>query len=158
MSSEISIPAIVALRPKGYTLRMTANDCIFCKIVRGELPSFKVYEDDAVLAFLDIHPLNPGHTLVIPKNHSQNIFEVSPEDWASVTEVVRKLAGVIEKTLGAKGINLMMNNREHAGQVVDHSHMHIIPRFTDDSHRQWTHSSYKDGEAENILGKIRGAF
>lgn len=134
------------------------SDCIFCRIVRGELPSYKVFEDERVLAFLDIHPVNPGHTLVIPKNHSLNIFEVSSEDWSAVTEAARVLSGVIEKTLGAKGVNLMMNNREHAGQLVDHTHVHIIPRFTDDNHRQWAHSSYKDGEAENISDKIRTAL
>ncbi len=129
--------------------------CIFCKIVRGDLPSYKVFEDENVLAFLDIHPTNPGHTLVIPKAHVGNIFEITPEVWAQVMEVVRKLSGVIENALGAKGINLMMNNREHAGQVVDHAHVHIIPRFTGDAHRQWSHSSYKSGEAETIQQKIR---
>lgn len=133
-------------------------DCIFCKIVRGELPSYKVYEDEKTVAFLDIHPINPGHTLVIPKNHTGNIFEISSEEWANVTEVTRKLAGAIEAAVGAKGINLMMNNREHAGQIVDHAHVHIIPRFTDDNHRQWAHSSYKDDEAKSIQGKIQAAI
>ena len=137
---------------------MVVDDCIFCKIVRGEIPSFKVYEDEHVLAFLDIHPANPGHTLVIPKNHAGNIFEVSPEEWARVTEATRMLAGVIERALDAKGINLMMNNREHAGQVVDHAHVHIIPRFTGDSHRHWAHSEYKDDEAQSVQEKIRAAL
>ncbi len=130
------------------------DSCIFCKIVRGDLPSYKVYEDEHVLAFLDIHPTNHGHTLVIPKAHVGNIFEIAPEEWARVTEATRMLAGVIEKSLDAKGINLMMNNREHAGQIVDHAHMHIIPRFTGDAHRQWSHSAYKDDEAQHIQEKI----
>lgn len=133
-------------------------DCIFCKIVRGELPSFKIYEDGKTLAFLDIHPINPGHTLVIPKKHSGDIFEISPEEWANVTEVTRKLASVIERSLEAKGINLMMNNRGHAGQIVEHAHVHIIPRFTDDNHRHWSHSSYKEGEANEAAEKIRNAL
>lgn len=130
-------------------------DCIFCKIVSGELPSFKVYEDDAVLAFLDIRPVNPGHTLVVPKRHSQNIFDVPSEDWAAVTNIVRTVAHAVEKAVGADGININMNNREHAGQVVDHLHVHIIPRFKDDGFKLWHQSSYKDGETEKVREKIR---
>lgn len=128
--------------------------CIFCKIIRGDLPSFKVYETDHVLAFLDIHPSNPGHTLVIPKVHAANIFEISSESWAHVMEAVRVLSTSIEQALDAKGVNLMMNNREHAGQVVDHVHVHIVPRFTGDGHRHWSHATYKDGEANEIMEKI----
>ncbi len=138
-----------------YFILSFMEDCIFCKIVRGEIPSFKVYEDANVLAFLDIHPTNPGHTLVVPKIHAENIFEISSESWSQVMETARKLSITIENALDAKGINLMMNNREHAGQVVDHVHVHIVPRFTGDAHRQWSQSSYKDGEAEKILDKIR---
>ena len=72
-------------------------DCIFCKIVRGELPSYKVYEDEKTLAFFDIRPVNAGHTLVVPKKHSQNIFDIQPEDWTAVADVVRKLSTAIEK-------------------------------------------------------------
>lgn len=131
--------------------------CIFCKIVRGELPSFKVYEDDKTLAFLDIRPVNRGHTLVVAKHHSQNIFDVPPEDWAAVGETVRMLAGRIEKAMGADGVNIHMNNREHAGQIVDHLHVHIIPRFKGDGFKLWHQSSYKDGEAVSVLEKIRSS-
>ncbi len=133
-------------------------DCIFCKIVRGDLPSFKIYEDDETLAFLDIHPVNPGHTLVIPKEHATNIFEVSPEQWSSVQETVRMLAHPIERAMQADGINLAMNNREHAGQVVDHAHVHLIPRFKGDGLKLWPHKAYKDGEAEDVKQKIRKAL
>jgi len=132
-----------------------ASDCIFCKIVAGELPSFKVYEDAETLAFLDIRPVNPGHTLVVPKNHSANIFDVSPEDWTAVTNVVRTLAPVIEKAVAADGININMNNREHAGQVVDHVHVHIIPRFKGDGFKLWHQTPYKDGEAVKVQAKIK---
>lgn len=114
-----------------------------------------MYEDDATLAFLDIRPVNPGHTLVVSKRHSQNIFDVLPEDWEAVTKVVRTLASVIEKAVGADGINVNMNNREHAGQVVDHLHVHIIPRFKGDGFKLWHQSSYKEGEAALTQGKIR---
>ncbi|OGG60331.1 hypothetical protein A3C86_04990 [Candidatus Kaiserbacteria bacterium RIFCSPHIGHO2_02_FULL_49_16] len=130
------------------------SDCVFCKIVKGEIPSFKVREDDSTLAFLDIHPVNPGHTIVIAKRHSRNIFDVLPEDWDAVTKSVRKLSGVIEKALDADGININMNNREHAGQVVDHLHVHIIPRFKGDGFKLWHQSSYKDGEAVLVQEKI----
>ncbi|MDO8561210.1 MAG: HIT family protein [bacterium] len=131
------------------------NDCIFCKIARGELPSFKVYEDDAVLAFLDIRPVNPGHTLVVPKQHSKNIFDVPSDDWARVSETVRMLAGKIEKAMSADGVNIMMNNRGHAGQLVDHTHIHIIPRFKGDGFKLWPQSPYKEGEAVAVLDKIK---
>jgi histidine triad (HIT) family protein len=135
------------------------NDCVFCKIIRGELSSNKVYEDERTLAFLDIHPIHPGHTLVIPKNtECQTIFDISAEDWAAVSETVRKVAIAVEKAMNADGINLMMNNRVHAGQVVDHPHVHIIPRFKADGLRQWSHSLYKDGEIATIGGKIRTAL
>ena len=138
----------------GYTERMDAG-CVFCKIVAGELPSLKVYEDDATLAFLDIHPVNPGHTLVVPKRHSKNIFDVSSQDWTAVTRVVQNLAHAIEKAVSADGININMNNREHAGQVVEHLHVHIIPRFKGDGFKLWHQTSYKDGEATAVQEKIR---
>ncbi len=133
-------------------------DCIFCKITRGELPSYKIYEDAATLAFLDIHPVHPGHILVIPKRHAGNIFEISAEDWSRVQETVRKLAIALEKGVGADGVNLVMNNREHAGQVVDHAHVHLIPRFKNDGLKLWPHKEYRQGEAEATLEKIRNAL
>jgi histidine triad (HIT) family protein len=133
-------------------------DCVFCKIVRGELPSYKVYEDEKTLAFLDIHPVSPGHVLVIPKVHAANLFEISAEDWASVQETVRKIAAVLEKATGADGVNLMMNNRKHAGQVVDHAHVHLIPRFKGDGLKLWPHKEYKEGEAVSVAEKIKNAL
>lgn len=132
------------------------KDCVFCKIIRGELPASKVYEDEKTLAFLDIHPVSTGHTLVIPKNDEvRNIFDVSKEDWLAMTTVVHTLAAAIERAMGADGVNIMMNNREHAGQVVDHPHIHIIPRFKGDGLSHWLHGTYKEGEAAATLEKIR---
>ena len=128
--------------------------CIFCKIVKGELPSFKIYEDADTLAFLDIHPVNAGHTLVIPKNHSTNVFDIPKADWTRVMEAVRMLSGTIEKSMNADGINLAINNREHAGQIVDHAHVHIMPRFKGDGFKLWAHKTYKDGEAKSAQEKI----
>ncbi|MDP3646028.1 MAG: HIT family protein [bacterium] len=133
-------------------------NCIFCKIVRGELPSIKVYEDDATLAFLDINPVHPGHTLVVPKEHAGNIFEISSEHWASVQETVRKVAVAVEKATEADGVNMLMNNREHAGQVVDHAHVHLIPRFQGDGLNRWPHKPLDMQEGSSLAEKIRGAL
>ena len=92
-------------------------DCIFCKIVRGELPSYKVYEDENTLAFLDINPVNPGHTLVIPKKHTTDIFEIEDGEWDAVMGVVRRVSHALEKSLRPTGINLAMNNRPGARRV-----------------------------------------
>ena len=134
------------------------SDCVFCKIVAGEVPSYGVYEDDETLAFLDIHPVQPGHTLVVPKRHAKNLFEISPENWASVQETVRRVAIALERAAGAHGINVMMNNREHAGQIVDHAHVHLIPRFKGDGLTLWPHGAYKEGEAEEMKRKIAAQF
>ena len=134
------------------------TDCIFCKIIRGELPSYKVYEDAKTFAFLDIHPVNAGHTLVVPKNHAHNIFDISAEDWAAVAETVRVLAKAIEKGVDADGVNIAMNNREHAGQVVPHPHVHIIPRFKGDGLKLMPQRTYKENEAEATAEKIRTAL
>lgn len=132
------------------------SETVFSKIIRGELPAHKIYEDDKVLAFLDIHPVNPGHTLVIPKNtETRNIFDIPAEDWLAMTTVVHQLAAAIEKATGADGVNIMMNNRESAGQVIDHPHIHIIPRFKNDGLKAWHHAAYKDDEAAEMLRKIR---
>ena len=133
-------------------------DCIFCKIIRGELPSYKVYEDEKTVAFLDIKPVNAGHTLVVPKKHSQNIFDIASEDWAATAETVRQVATAVEKGLGADGVNIAMNNREHAGQVVHHPHVHIIPRFKGDGLKLMPQRAYGTGEAEESAEKIRSAL
>lgn len=133
-------------------------DCIFCKIVRGELPSYKVYEDDKTFAFLDINPVNAGHTLVVPKAHSHNIFDIMPDDWAATAESARKVSIAIEKGLSADGVNIAMNNREHAGQLVDHPHLHVIPRFKGDGLKLMPQRKYLDGEAEASAEKIRSAL
>lgn len=137
---------------------MTKNDCIFCKIVEGGLPSFKVYEDEHTLAFLDIHPVHQGHTLIIPKTHAGNIFEISAEDWGHVQETVRKVAGAVEKATGADGVNMLMNNREHAGQAVHHAHVHVIPRFKGDGLHVWPHKPMDRQEGPTLAEKIHSAI
>ena len=133
-------------------------DCIFCKIVRGELPSVKVYEDAGTLAFLTIQPTNTGHTLVITKEHVANVFDVSASTWGKVQETVRKVAAAVEKGMQADGVNINMNNREHAGQIVDHIHIHLIPRFKDDGLQLFPHHDRRDDEGEPVAAEIRAAL
>jgi histidine triad (HIT) family protein len=133
-------------------------DCIFCKIVAGELPSFKVFEDESTLSFLSIEPINTGHTLVIPKEHVPNVFEASPEVWRDAQETVRKVAHAVERGMQADGVNINMNNREHAGQVVDHFHIHIIPRYAGDGLVHWPEHPIAEGEGVEVSLKIASAL
>lgn len=134
------------------------DDCIFCKIARKEIPSETVYEDADTLAFLDIKPNNPGHTLVIPKKHSQNLYDMDDHSLAAVMRTAQKVAKAIKKAVAADGINLAMNNESAAGQVIFHPHIHVIPRFAEDGYRHWPQKSYKEGEAAAIAEKIRAAI
>ncbi len=108
------------------------NDCIFCAIAAGEIPSFKVYEDDLVLAYLDINPFSKGHTLVIPKAHSTGLLETDDATLAAVIARVKKVAAHITAKLGCDGFNILQNSGEAAGQTVRHVHFHIIPRWAGD--------------------------
>ena len=108
------------------------DDCVFCKIIAGEIPSYKLYEDEHTLAFLDVHPVNPGHTLVIPKEHHRNIFDIPEEALARVTVVAQKVSLAIQESIGAEGVTLRMNNEPAGGQDVFHAHLHVIPRFQDE--------------------------
>ena len=101
---------------------------IFAKILRGELPCHKVYEDDHVFAFLDIMPRSPGHTLIIPKAPARNILDISPDDLAHVIKVAQKIAKVSVEAFGADGITIQQFNESAGGQVVFHLHVHVIPR------------------------------
>ena len=107
-------------------------DCIFCKIILGEIPSFKIFEDDEILAFMDVNPIAAGHALVIPKFHSKDIHE-TPAEWVSITFAGAKLvARAVGKTLEPAGINIVQANGPGAKQSVFHLHVHVIPRGMDD--------------------------
>ena len=108
------------------------EDCIFCKIVDGKIPSFKVYEDDKVLAFEDINPISPGHTLVIPKRHWVNLLDISEEDLTAVVQASRKIAAGIREALGADGIVSMQLSGRAVHQEVMHYHLHLVPRRESD--------------------------
>ena len=105
------------------------SECIFCQIVSGQIPSSKVYEDEEVLAFLDITQVTTGHTLVIPKKHYRNVLEMDAEAASSLFARVPKIAKQLQEKLGASGVNIINNNEEAAGQTVFHTHVHLLPRF-----------------------------
>lgn len=111
----------------------TDPDCLFCKIIAGEIPCFKVYEDDKSLAFMDINPANPGHALAIPKNHAQDVFSIEAEDIAAAANAARLVAGALSEELDLDGLNLVQANGPGAKQSVMHLHIHVLPRRMDDN-------------------------
>ena len=106
-------------------------DCIFCKIVAGEIPAFKVYEDGDTIAFLDINPSAVGHTLVVPKRHARDVFEIDDVSLKAVAATAKLIAGKIRSVLGAD-VTILQNNGRVAGQAIDHMHVHVIPRRAGD--------------------------
>ncbi len=112
--------------------KVVKMDCLFCKIVKGEMPAKKVYEDDSVIAFLDINPANPGHTLVVPKKHTETIADIEDSDLEKVIVVVKNIAKKLKDELDTAGLNIVQNNGKLAGQLVSHIHFHVIPRFAGD--------------------------
>ena len=132
------------------------QDCIFCKIASGQIPSLKIFENDHILAFIDIGPVSDGHTLVIPKQHYGTLDQVTPEIMAEIAKVLPMLAASIQKAMNSEGYNVLCNNGSAAGQVVEHLHFHIIPRNADDGiFKKWPSFQYPDGKAAQIVAKIR---
>lgn len=113
-----------------------SESCIFCKIMKKEAPASIVYEDEKVIAFLSIQPINVGHTLVVPKAHYENIYEIPEEEVAYLYKIVKKLAHAVKKAVNAEGVRTVQNNGEAAGQVIFHLHVHIIPM---NKNRPWVH-------------------
>ena len=130
---------------------MTDANCIFCRIANGEIPCAKIYEDDNVLAFLDLAPVHHGHTLVIPTSHYKDMLEVPNELGTYVFAALQKVAAAVMKATGAMGFNVMQNNGLAAGQTVFHIHWHIIPRFEDDGLMMWEQGSYPDAAAMQAM-------
>lgn len=126
-------------------------DCLFCKIIAGEIPCYKVYEDESVLAFLDIFPCSKGHTVVIPKEHAETIWEMSNEDFQRVAGGLRAAAGRVEARLKPDAMNIGLNNGKIAGQAVPHVHWHIIPRYEGDGGGSM-HSIVKSKEKIEVEG------
>ena len=131
---------------------------IFEKIARKEIPSEGVYEDEDVYAFLDIKPNNLGHTLVIPKKRYKNIYDAPAEVLQKMIVAAQKIALAQKKTLGAEGVNIVMNNESAAGQIVFHIHMHVIPRFKGDGFEHWHGTTRTEEEMKLTAEKIRACI
>ena len=135
------------------------DGCIFCKVAAGEIPAAKVYEDDAVVAFLDIGPISDGHTLVIPRQHCTKVEECPSEILTAVASRLGRIAKAVVKAMDADGYNLLSNNGSAAGQVVEHLHFHIIPRKTGDGVlTHWPSYKYAKGRMDEIAARIRANF
>ncbi|MBN1818680.1 MAG: HIT family protein [Sedimentisphaerales bacterium] len=135
---------------------MREKECIFCKIISGGISCHRVYEDDAVLAFLDIGPISIGHTLVVPKQHYEKLHNCPVEVFSAMSAATGKIAGVVAEAMQADGYNVLCNNGRSAGQLVDHVHFHVIPRKIDDGiFQRWPKFEYSSGQAEKIAARIR---
>jgi histidine triad (HIT) family protein len=137
---------------------MPMEETIFQKIINKEIPAEIVYEDESILAFLDINPINPGATLVIPKKQSRNVLNIDKESWGNVTEVVRMIAPAVKAAANADGINIMVNNEEAAGQMVFHTHVHIIPRYKNDDVPEWHGKGCSEEDLKKMAKRIREAM
>lgn len=130
------------------------NDCIFCKIIAGAIPSKTVYEDEDYKAILDVSPASQGHVIILPKNHAANIFELSDEDARGIMPVAKKIAAAQMKVFGCDGVNVLQNNGEAAGQTVFHLHVHVIPRYKGDTvDIKWKQNP--DMELDSIYDKLK---
>ncbi len=130
-------------------------DCLFCKIVRKQIPANLVYESDKILAFLDIQPINPGHTLVIPKEHYEECLKTPDEVLAELMTTVCRIVPGIMTAVGALAFNVGVNCGSVAGQVVFHTHFHIMPRFPNDSHHHWRGQEMSKEKLNEIAEKIK---
>ena len=130
---------------------MSEEKCIFCLIANGDIPCAKVYEDDVVLAFLDLSPVHPGHTLVIPKKHYKDMLEVSCDIAPAVFSALKKLGAAVMTATGATRLNVMQKNGLTAGKTMFHIHWHIIPRFDGDGLGVWEQGNYPDAEAMQAM-------
>ena len=132
--------------------------CIFCKIIAGEIPCHKAFEDEHVLAFLDIHPCNPGHTLVVPKEHCETLLHTPAHVAAAMMAVVQTVAPRAIAAVGAHGFNLGVNTGPASGQVIMHTHAHIIPRFEGDGLVHWPEKEMSEEALKIVAEKIRAAL
>lgn len=126
------------------------DDCIFCKIVAGEIPSFKIYEDPKVLAFADINPISRGHTLIIPKGHYENLWDIPEEDLMAVQRAAKSIAEAIRRALSPAGIACLQLNGRAVNQVVMHYHFHLIPRSSDEPELTMTAWEMVPGDMDAI--------
>ncbi len=135
---------------------MKDNDCIFCKIAAGEIPSATLYEDDDFRVILDLGPASKGHALIIPKEHYRNLYDIDEELASKAIILAKKMVKKMTDVLGCDGYNIVQNNEEAAGQTVFHFHMHLIPRYKDDNvGLGWNMGKLTDQDRDEILGKMK---
>lgn len=131
------------------------SNCIFCKIIAGDIPSATVYEDRDFKVIMDISPAAKGHLIILPKKHAADLFELDEDTASKVLFVAQKVAKAVKEELNCDGINILQNNGEAAGQTVFHYHVHIIPRYDGDTVQMtWEHGKYADGEAAELAAAI----
>lgn len=132
-----------------------AEQCIFCKIVNKEIPSDIVYEDDSVVAFLDLHPVSRGHTLVVPKKHTPDFLSTEDQVLEDLIPKINKVASAVMQAVNADGINISTNHGAAAGQVIFHLHFHLIPRFSNDKLQPWPHGESEPKSRAEIAQEIK---
>lgn len=133
------------------------ENCIFCKIIKKEIPADIIKENEQFIAIIDIQPINKGHLLAIPKKHSRNLSEIEEPELNNYLAFVKECAEQMKKALNCDGYNIGINNEKAAGQEVFHSHFHIIPRYNDDGLTSWPHKKYEEGEQKKYAEKIKEA-
>ena len=134
-------------------------DCIFCKIINGEIPCYKLAENERAIAFLDIMPVTKGHFLIVPKKHYEFAEEAPPELMANIMSLAVSLASAAKKSLNFDGVNFLVNSGRRAGQVVPHVHLHVIPRYEDDAiHWPWPAGNLSQEQADELIKSIRNAL
>lgn len=132
------------------------DKCIFCKIIKGDIPCANIFEDDKVFGFLDIAPANKGHALIVTKNHYETLLNIPDEDLIDLMIKTKKIARAMSSSLGSEGFNVLMNNQKVAGQLVPHAHLHIIPRFNGDKiDLNWKPKKYNPKEIDEFKEKIK---
>lgn len=134
----------------------TDKDCLFCKIIAGEIPADKVFEDEDFVAIIDIKPVNLGHVLLIPKRHYRNLLDLPADILSKLGPHLQKLAIAVKQATGADGVNIGMNNEGAAGQLIFHQHSHIMPRFTNDGYKHWQgKEDFTQTDFKNIAEEIK---
>ena len=134
---------------------MKKDDCIFCKIANGEIPSGTIHEDQRFRVILDLGPATRGHALILPKEHADNLYDLPEDTAAAVLVLAKKLAVTMKERLGCDGLNLVQNNGEAAGQTVSHFHLHMIPRYVDDGQTLgWNPGKASEEELDEIRKKM----
>ena len=129
------------------------DNCIFCKIIKKEVPAEIIYENESFIAFVDLRPTNYGHSLLVPKEHYENIYVLPENVLKNLGFEIQKLSKAVKKSMGADGINVHMNNEKASGQIIFHAHIHIIPRYENDGLIHFTQKEYTNLDQIKEIGK-----